>query len=183
MTIAHVSDIHVGRFTNGSTLNRLVDATNNLRADLVVMTGDLINMSLSDLPAGLDAVRRMEGRFGTYLIEGNHDLIEDRYEFRRRTKASGVPLLVNETTTVRVRGPDVQLLGIRWGAARAGAPRQADRGDGVVSAALRNCCRRCAPSPKRSRSCSPTTPTRSTPPPRRASRSPSRATPTAGSSC
>jgi predicted MPP superfamily phosphohydrolase len=136
MTIAHVSDIHVGRFTNGRTLSRIVDATNTLRTDLVLMTGDLINMSVSDLPAALDAVKRMEGRSGVYLVEGNHDLIEDRREFRRATRASGVPFLLNETATTRVRGMDVQLLGIRWGAGAPGGGRSADRGDGAVSAAL-----------------------------------------------
>lgn len=136
MTIAHVSDIHVGRFTNGSTLSRIVDATNNLRSDLVLMTGDLINMNLSDLPAALDAVRRMEGRSGVYMVEGNHDLIEDGREFRRATRASGIPLLVNESQIVRVRAFDVRLMGLRWGSGTPGASRGAERGDGAIAASL-----------------------------------------------
>jgi len=64
LTIAHVSDIHVGRFTYGNVLSRVVEATNDLRADLVLLTGDLINMELADLPGALDVVRRMDGRFG-----------------------------------------------------------------------------------------------------------------------
>ena len=46
-------------------LSKIVEATNDLRADLVLLTGDLINMNVSDLPAALDAVKRMEGRYGT----------------------------------------------------------------------------------------------------------------------
>ena len=137
MTIAHVSDIHVGRFTEGRTLRRIVEETNNLRADLVLMTGDLINMNLSDLPAALDAVKRMDARHGVYLCEGNHDLIENGREFRRATRASGVPLLVNEAATARVRGVDVQLLGLRWGTGVQGAGRAADRGDGAIATALK----------------------------------------------
>jgi len=136
MTIAHVSDIHVGRFTEGRTLRRIVEETNNLRADLVLMTGDLINMNLSDLPAALDAVKRMDARHGVYLCEGNHDLIENGREFRRATRASGVPLLVNEAAAARVRGVDVQLLGLRWGTGVQGAGRAADRGDGAIATAL-----------------------------------------------
>ena len=137
MTIAHVSDVHVGRFTEGRTLRRIVEETNNLRADLVLMTGDLINMNLSDLPAALDAVKRMDARHGVYLCEGNHDLIENGREFRRATRAAGVPLLVNEAATVSVRGVDVQLLGLRWGTGVQGAGRAADRGDGAIAAALK----------------------------------------------
>ena len=145
MTIAHVSDVHVGRFTNGSTLRRIVDATNDLRSDLVLLTGDLINMSIGDLPAALDAVRRMEGRSGVFMVEGNHDLIDDPREFRRAVGASGVPLLVNDTAAVRVRGTDVQLLGLRWGTGVAGAKRGAERGDGAIAASLAQVVRRSPP--------------------------------------
>jgi predicted MPP superfamily phosphohydrolase len=114
MTIAQVSDIHVGRFTSGHVLREVVDMTNQLRSDLVLLTGDLINDALADLDHGLELVREMEARFGVYLIEGNHDLIEDGPEFERRVKASGIPFLLDESTVVTVRGSPVQLLGLSW---------------------------------------------------------------------
>jgi uncharacterized protein len=114
-TIAHVTDVHVGRFTEGPQLRKIVEATNNLHADLVLMTGDLINNSLADLPGSLDAVNRIGARAGVYLCEGNHDLFDDPGEFRRRVKAAGVELLVNESRVAMVRGYPVQLLGLPWG--------------------------------------------------------------------
>ena len=136
MTIAHVSDIHVGRFTQGRVLDRIVEATNGLRADLVLLTGDLINMSLTDLPNALDVVKRMDARYGVFMCEGNHDLMEDRREFERRTKLSGVPLLVNETMVARVRDRDVQLLGLRWGSGLPRMSRSADRGDDAIGRSM-----------------------------------------------
>jgi predicted MPP superfamily phosphohydrolase len=128
MTIAHVTDIHVGRFTDGRQLRRIVEATNQLRADFVLMTGDLINSSLSDLPAALDAVKKMDARFGVYLCEGNHDLFDGRVEFEQAVTSAGVPLLVDETATVRGRNAHpVQLLGLRWGA--PGVARRSPGGD------------------------------------------------------
>jgi predicted MPP superfamily phosphohydrolase len=138
MTIAHVSDIHVGRFTQGKVLAKIVEATNNLRADLVLMTGDLINMELADLPAALDAVRRMDARSGVYLCEGNHDLMESRSEFERRTRASGVPLMINESMLVPVRGRRVQLLGLRWGTDAPRGTRSAERGDDAIAASMQS---------------------------------------------
>jgi predicted MPP superfamily phosphohydrolase len=114
LTLAHVSDIHVGRFTSGRILREMVEQTNALRADLVLLTGDLINDALADLAGGLDLVRAMDARFGICMIEGNHDLIEDGLEFERRARASGIPFLLNETETRRIRGCPVQLLGLRW---------------------------------------------------------------------
>ena len=118
MTIAQVSDMHVGRFTSGPVLREMVRVVNELRADLVLLTGDLINDALADLSEGISLVRVMEGRFGVYLIEGNHDLIEDGAEFERRVKASGIQFLLDESIVVPVRGIPVELLGISWSRAR-----------------------------------------------------------------
>jgi len=114
MTIAQVSDMHVGRFTKGEVLQKAVRIVSEMRADLVLLTGDLINDALADLDTGLEIARRMEARFGVAIIEGNHDLIENPREFETRVKASGIPFLLDESTTVNVRGVPVQLLGLRW---------------------------------------------------------------------
>ena len=113
-TIAQVSDMHVGRFTSGRVLEKMVSTVNALRADLVLLTGDLINDALADLDHGLELARKMEARFGLYLIEGNHDLIENPSEFERRVRASGIPFLLDQSTTVTVNGSPIQLLGLSW---------------------------------------------------------------------
>jgi predicted MPP superfamily phosphohydrolase len=129
VTIAQVSDIHVGRFTSGPVLREMVRVVNELRADLVLLTGDLINDALADLDEGISLVRAMEGRFGVYLIEGNHDLIENGSEFERRVKASGIPFLLDEAGILTVRGAPLQLLGLSW--TRAHQNRDQAIGDSV----------------------------------------------------
>jgi predicted MPP superfamily phosphohydrolase len=113
-TIAHVSDMHVGRFTSGRVLREMVRVVNEFRADLVLLTGDLINDALATLDEGIDLVRAIDSRLGLYLIEGNHDLIENASEFERRVKASGIPFLLDESAIASVRGVPVQLLGLSW---------------------------------------------------------------------
>ena len=130
LTIAHVSDVHLGRFTHDKSLSQIADATNALRADLVMLTGDLLDFSISDLGAGIDFVRKLDPRSGLFMIEGNHDLFDDRDAFESRVLTAGIPLLLNTSQDVRVRGIDVQVLGIKWGGPRrAGAdPRARLRG-------------------------------------------------------
>jgi uncharacterized protein len=113
-TIAHVSDMHVGRFTSGRVLREMVRVVNEFRADLVLLTGDLINDALATLDEGLDLVRALDPRLGLYLIEGNHDLIENAAEFERRVKGSGIPFLLDESAIVSVHGVPVQVLGLSW---------------------------------------------------------------------
>jgi predicted MPP superfamily phosphohydrolase len=115
ITIAHVSDMHVGRLTSGRMLRDMVDATNAFRADLVVLTGDLINLGkLADLSEAIQLVKALEARYGLWMVEGNHDLAEDGSEFERRVKAAGVPLLLDDSSVANVRGYPVQLFGLSW---------------------------------------------------------------------
>jgi predicted MPP superfamily phosphohydrolase len=130
LTIAQVSDMHVGRFTSGRVLRELVRVVNEFRADFVLLTGDLINDALADLDHGLELVASMKGRSGVYLIEGNHDLIENGAEFERRVKRSGIPFLLDESTVVIVRGAPVQLLGLSW-------TRVRENRDAAIAASVR----------------------------------------------
>jgi predicted MPP superfamily phosphohydrolase len=112
-----------GRFTNGQVLEDIIAATNQLQSDLVLLTGDLINHDLRDLPNALRLVNALEARHGVFMCEGNHDLIEDGPTFVAETRAAGVRLLVNESASIDVRGRAVQLLGLRWGAGERNATR------------------------------------------------------------
>jgi predicted MPP superfamily phosphohydrolase len=115
LTVTHVSDMHAGRFTRSAVLREMTREVNDLRSELVLVTGDLINGALHEIPEGIDAIRRFDARSGVYMIEGNHDLFQGREAFESRVKASGIPLLINETAQLTVRGHPMQLLGLRWG--------------------------------------------------------------------
>lgn len=114
LTIAHVTDTHVGEWTHGQILRGMVTATNALDVDIVAFTGDLINYELSDLPQAIALLQGMQSRYGLWMVEGNHDLYENAVEFERRVKASGLKLLLDETDTATIRGYPVQFLGLRW---------------------------------------------------------------------
>ena len=113
-SIVHLSDIHYGKFTKSADIDRVVDAVNALDADLVVFTGDLVDLSLRDLPAALSALGRLQSRSGLFACEGNHDLIDDGRLFRRLVREAGVPLLLDEAKTVDVRGERVRIHGVTW---------------------------------------------------------------------
>ena len=51
LTIAHVSDLHSGLFVGPTRLKIISDATNDLKADLIVVTGDIINREMNEFPA------------------------------------------------------------------------------------------------------------------------------------
>jgi uncharacterized protein len=114
MTIAHVSDTHVGRFTYGELLKPIVDATNSLDADLVLFTGDLIDSGVHELPEALEMVRGIRQRERLFLVEGNHDLFNGREPFASALRSADLSLLLDEAATIRIKGQPVQVLGATW---------------------------------------------------------------------
>jgi predicted MPP superfamily phosphohydrolase len=117
VTIAHLSDTHLGRFTTRADVRHIIDATNRLDADVVAFTGDLIDFDIEQLPAGIELLKGLRPRSGIVMIEGNHDLFQDRAGFERGVKNAGFPLLLNESHVLRVgaAGYPMNFLGLQWG--------------------------------------------------------------------
>ncbi len=133
LRIAHVSDTHVGKFTTGHVIDEIIAATNQLDADLVLFTGDLIDYSLRALPEALQMMQRFRAKSGVYLVEGNHDLMDDPVAFETQVRAAGLNFLRNQAAHLQVRGVALDLLGVAWS---FGAPHMAM--DVAVVAALRD---------------------------------------------
>jgi hypothetical protein len=117
LTLAHVTDLHIGRFLPPGMLERAAEATNALGADLVVFTGDLLDTSCETLAPGFDFLRRLDRRHGLVIVEGNHDIMRGADRFEKAVKDAGWPLLLDEAMTIRVpgRATPVQFLGATWG--------------------------------------------------------------------
>jgi len=113
-TIAHVSDLHSGIFVGPQRLKIISDTTNDLKADLVVVTGDLINREMNEFPAALTAIQRMESRLGTYLCEGNHDTIPGPYILVAECFRNQLRMLYNLCATIPGRESRLILGGLAW---------------------------------------------------------------------
>jgi predicted MPP superfamily phosphohydrolase len=146
LRIAHVSDVHVGRLTSGRILGEIVDRTNALNPDLVLLTGDLINHALADLPSAIEMVRAFRARHGTWLCEGNHDLIESRTEFERRVKNAHIGLLLDESAQVSINGKLVQILGLPWARSVVSPSGALLRGDSAIEYTVQRVARHLEPS-------------------------------------
>ena len=120
-TLAHVSDLHVGLWSTDAFLDNVVRSTNALDADVILFTGDLIDISTTQLPRAIAVMRRLRARHGLYLTEGNHDLIENPAVFHQAMLESGLKFLRDQTATITHNGQAVQLLGAPWTRGNAGA--------------------------------------------------------------
>jgi predicted MPP superfamily phosphohydrolase len=113
-SIAHISDLHSGLFCGPKRLKIISDSANDLKADLVAVTGDIINDEMGELPDALAAIQRIESPHGIYLCEGNHDVIPGYGRVAEACAKNNLPMLFNSTQIVPVRGRRLLLGGLPW---------------------------------------------------------------------
>lgn len=72
--ILQLSDIHSGSWTkNGRALQKAVDMANAEQADVVVVTGDVVNNVATELDEFMAILDGIKGKDGVYSVLGNHD--------------------------------------------------------------------------------------------------------------
>jgi len=113
-TIAHVSDLHVGVFCGPTRLDIIREAANDLKVDLMTITGDIINHAMAEFPIALKMIQGLESRYGTYLCEGNHDLIPGFGMVRAACAENNLSMLYNSRVIIPVNGRRLLLGGLPW---------------------------------------------------------------------
>ena len=77
LRIVQISDAHLGSFVN--TPKPVIDALktiNDLKPDLILFTGDLVNSKANEAEKWIDAFSQLKAPMGKYSIMGNHDYAE-----------------------------------------------------------------------------------------------------------
>jgi uncharacterized protein len=100
-TIAQISDIHVGPTIKGPYLQAIVDAVNGLQADMVAVTGDLVDGSVRELSAHVAPLAGLQSRHGTFFVTGNHEYYSGAHAWIAELRRLGVRVLMNEHTVLQ----------------------------------------------------------------------------------
>ena len=111
-TIAQISDIHVGPTIKAPYLRRIVEAVNRLRADMVAVTGDLVDGSVRELSAHVAPLAELESRHGTFFVTGNHEYYSGAAPWVAELRRIGLRVLMNEHVIVRHEGAEMVVAGV-----------------------------------------------------------------------
>ena len=118
LTIAHLSDFHAGQFMTHAHMRQIIAHTNEMHTDMVVITGDLIDYALRDLQPALDALKYLRPKFGfkdgVAMCMGNHDIIENRFTFKKVCADNGLPVLANSSQFLEIKNSTVQIMAVDW---------------------------------------------------------------------
>ena len=112
LRIAQISDVHVGQNLSVGELRSFIRSVNELRPDLVCITGDIADSPRADYERFFPILGELRARYGVCAILGNHDHYSgaDRVvaELRRWTSFR---VLRDEAVTLRVGDGSLHVIG------------------------------------------------------------------------
>ena len=111
-SIAQISDLHVGPTIKRDYLERVVDAVNELGADMIAVTGDLVDGSVRDLSKHTEPLARLTSRHGAFFVTGNHEYYSGAGAWVTELRRLGLAVLMNEHVVLRHGGAAVVVAGV-----------------------------------------------------------------------
>lgn len=102
-TIAQLSDIHVGPTIRGGYIRRIVEAVNGLDADVVAITGDLVDGTVPELREHIAPLAGLRARHGTFVVTGNHEYYSGAHAWIVELRRLGLTVLLNEHVVLQGR--------------------------------------------------------------------------------
>lgn len=110
--IAQLSDIHIGGLIDAAFIEDIVHRVNALKPDLVVITGDLVDIDISKAEAPLSELQKLNSTYGTYFIVGNHEYFHGIEQIMTKVKSLGIRVLENENVYIGEENQGFNLAGV-----------------------------------------------------------------------
>lgn len=100
--IVAVSDLHLGYGIGKTRLSKFVDAINEQNPDLIIIGGDLIDMSMTPVwqEKMHEELNRLRAAHGIVMVPGNHEYISNISEVERFLKETDIVLLRDSVMTL-----------------------------------------------------------------------------------
>ena len=129
LRIVQISDVHSGSFTNKEGVRKGIQQIMELKPDLILFTGDLVNNKHEEMLPFMDIFSELKAPLGVYSVFGNHDYGDyvnwandgekrANQELLKEIHAKmGWRLLWDEHVAIEKDGQQIALIGIQnWSA-------------------------------------------------------------------
>lgn len=109
--IAHISDLHNTEFGEGNAT--LLQMLSESQPDIIMITGDLIDVQHSDIEIALYFAEESSKIAPTYYVTGNHEASSSEYDtLKTGLESAGVIVLEDEIVYLEQDGETIALLGL-----------------------------------------------------------------------
>lgn len=107
--IVQLSDLHIGGIINYDYVQWVVQETNALKPDIIVLTGDILDAPLPKIADCLNELGKLNARLGKFFVLGNHEYFYNVEDSLQALRNIGIRPLLNESVRV---GSTLQIVGV-----------------------------------------------------------------------
>lgn len=111
-TAALLADVHHGPYVPLEYVRRVVEMTNALEPDIVLLAGDYVHRSSGYIAPGIAELGKLRARMGRFAVRGNHDNREFAPITRAALAEARLPDLTNTGVWLERRGARLRIGGV-----------------------------------------------------------------------
>jgi predicted MPP superfamily phosphohydrolase len=125
--IVQITDLHVGLTIKRPFVEAVVEAVNGLDADVIVLTGDLVDGGVAQLREHTAPLASLRARGGVLAVTGNHEYYSGAHAWIDELRRLGARVLMNEHVVLSRGGAAWVVAGVPdFGAHRFDPTHRAD---------------------------------------------------------
>lgn len=126
-TIAQITDVHVGPTIKGDYVRGIVERVNTLDADVIAITGDMVDGKVERLSQETAPLADLKARYGAFAVTGNHEYYSGADEWMGEFRRLGLRPLMNEHVVIAHNDAELVIAGINdYNAARVQPSHDSD---------------------------------------------------------
>jgi predicted MPP superfamily phosphohydrolase len=134
-SIVQLSDVHVGPTIRRNYVEGIVAAANRLDADVVAITGDLVDGSVPELREHVAPLSQLTARHGRFFVTGNHEYYSGAVAWMRELQQLGFTVLHNQHVVIEQGGAKLVIAGVPdWSAGRYDRGHRSDPQQAIAGA-------------------------------------------------
>ena len=110
--IAQITDLHVSPTFGRSCVEKIVAKVNSLEADIVALTGDLVDGTVEQIGYDVAPLKQIRSTLGNYFVTGNHEYYSGVMEWIPQIEQLGFSVLLNEHRIITRGRAGILLAGV-----------------------------------------------------------------------
>lgn len=110
--IAQISDLHIAPSLHQSYIKKVIQKTNALNPDVIVLTGDIIDAHINSVKNKVDLLDELKSQFGTFYITGNHEYYWNAHDILKHIEQTHIDVLLNDYKIVSYNSKKILFSGV-----------------------------------------------------------------------
>lgn len=110
--VVQLSDIHHSPFTNTDQIEESVRIANELKPDIIVLTGDYVSHEAEYVAPVAEMLGKLTAPHGVFAVLGNHDHWTDAEMLTDLFRAENIKVLINEGFHFEIDGEAIWICGV-----------------------------------------------------------------------